>query len=103
MEMVETKENGSQRTLLECLSSIVENTAAGAGDEKTFNPDVYEEAKELAHGFDFSGGQIENIVRKKEIKFIIDGVDAGMEEIRDYCREELIEDASSVRKKIGFR
>ena len=62
-----------------------------------------EEARELAHGFDFSGGQIENIVRKKEIKFIIDGVDAGIEELRDYCREELIEDADSGRKKIGFR
>ncbi len=62
-----------------------------------------EEAKELAHSFDFSGGQIENIVRKKEIKFIIDGVDAGMEEIRDFCREELIENADSGRKRIGFR
>lgn len=62
-----------------------------------------EDARELAHGFDFSGGQIENIVRKKEIKFIIDGVDAGMEEIRGYCREEMIEDAGSGRKKIGFR
>lgn len=62
-----------------------------------------EDARELAHGFDFSGGQIENIVRKKEIKFIIDGVDAGMEEILGYCREEMIEDAGSGRKKIGFR
>lgn len=62
-----------------------------------------EDARELAHGFDFSGGQIENIVRKKEIKFIIDGVDAGIEEIRDYCREEMIEDAGKCRKKIGFR
>lgn len=62
-----------------------------------------EDARELAHGFDFSGGQIENIVRKKEIKFIIDGVDAGMEEIRGYCREEMIEDAGSGRKIIGFR
>ena len=62
-----------------------------------------EEAKELAHGFDFSGGQIENIVRKKEIKFIIDGVDAGMEEIRDYCHEEMIEDGERNRRKIGFR
>ncbi len=42
-----------------------------------------EDARELAHGFDFSGGQIENIVRKKEIKFIIDGVDAGMERSGD--------------------
>ena len=42
-------------------------------------------------------------MRKKEIKFIIDGVDAGIEELRDYCREELIEDADSGRKKIGFR
>ncbi len=32
-------------------------------------------------------------MREKEIKFIIDGVDAGMEEIRGYCREEMIEDA----------
>ena len=62
-----------------------------------------EDARELAYGFDFSGGQIENIVRKKEIKFIIDGVEAGLEEIRDYCREEMIEDAERNRKKIGFR
>ena len=44
-EMVETKENGARKTLLECLSSIVEKTAAGAEEEKTFNPDVYEDAK----------------------------------------------------------
>ena len=62
-----------------------------------------EDARELAYSFDFSGGQIENIVRKKEIKFIIDGVEAGLEEIRDYCREEMIEDAERNRKKIGFR
>ena len=62
-----------------------------------------EDARELALGFDFSGGQIENIVRKKEIRYIIDGVDAGMEEIRDYCREEMIEDVERNRKKIGFR
>ena len=46
METVEVKGKDSRKTLLECLSSIVEKTAAGAEDEKKFNPNVYEDAKE---------------------------------------------------------
>ena len=61
------------------------------------------QAKRLSDEFDFSGGQIENIVRKKEIRYIIDGVEAGFKEIRSYCLEEMIDDSGRGKRKIGFR
>ena len=61
------------------------------------------QAGELSDEFDFSGGQIENIVRKREIRYIIDGVEAGFKEIRGFCLEEMIDEAGSGKRKIGFR
>lgn len=60
-----------------------------------------EEADILAGDFDFSGGQIENIVRKREVRSIIDSTEPGFDEIRAFCSEELIEDGTG-RRKIGF-
>ena len=59
------------------------------------------EALELARDFPFSGGQIENIVRKREIKALIGPEEPGFDEIRAYCEEETLDDAPG-RKKIGF-
>ena len=59
------------------------------------------EATELATEFDFSGGQIENIARKKTVKALISGERPTISDIRDYCREENIEETST-RRKIGF-
>ena len=66
-------------------------------------PDLSEsEAKELAGDFDFSGGQIENISRKKMIKSILDGVEPDFREVRSYCGEELIDGKGGEGRKIGF-
>ena len=59
------------------------------------------EAEQLARDYDFSGGQIENIVRKKEVKAIIGLSEPGFAEIREFCDEEVIEDGA-LRRKIGF-
>ena len=65
-------------------------------------PELSEEnATQLACDFDFSGGQIENIARKKTVKALISGEKPTFEDIIDYCREENIEDTSA-RRKIGF-
>ena len=70
---------------------------------KSMIPDLSEEeARELAEGYDFSGGQIENISRKKMIKSILDGVEPDFSEVKSYCGEELIEGKGGEGRKIGF-
>ena len=59
------------------------------------------EAEELASSFNFSGGQIENIVRKREIKALIGPEEPGFDEVRAYCEEETL-DNTPKRKRIGF-
>ena len=60
-----------------------------------------EEATQLAQDFNFSGGQIENIARKREVSSIIGLVEPSYTQIREFCTEEIIEDKTS-RRKIGF-
>lgn len=59
------------------------------------------EAHQLAADYPFSGGQIENISRKKTIRSLINGKEPSFADIRDFCSEELIEKDSG-KKKIGF-
>lgn len=54
----------------------------------------------LATRFDFSGGQIDNIVRKNEIHEIIHGISVDFNNIIDFCKTELLSKNSVVR--IGF-
>ena len=69
---------------------------------RTMIPELGEaEALQLASDFDFSGGQIENIARKKTVKSLISGETPTYTQIREYCQEETIGD-SPVRRKIGF-
>jgi len=66
-------------------------------------PDLSEaQARELAESYDFSGGQIENISRKKMIKSILDGIEPDFKEVKSYCGEELIEGKGGSGRKIGF-
>jgi SpoVK/Ycf46/Vps4 family AAA+-type ATPase len=58
------------------------------------------ECEELAMKFDFSGGQIDNIVRKNEIHEIIQGSTASFNTILDFCKEESLEKGNRVN--IGF-
>ena len=69
---------------------------------RTMLPELSEqEVALLAAEFDFSGGQIENISRKKTVKALISGQQPTFDEIREYCQEENIEDTRE-RRKIGF-
>lgn len=59
-----------------------------------------DEARQLALHFDFSGGQIENIARKRTVDYILSGKYASLDEIEGYCRAELLTGAE--RNAIGF-
>jgi hypothetical protein len=58
------------------------------------------EAEELAAEYDFSGGQIENIVRKRTVDSILSGSEPSMETMHEYCRSELLH--KNEKRKIGF-
>ena len=58
------------------------------------------DARQLAAHFDFSGGQIENIARKRTVDYILSGKYASVDEIEDYCRAELLN--GKERRTIGF-
>jgi SpoVK/Ycf46/Vps4 family AAA+-type ATPase len=59
-----------------------------------------DDALRLAAHFDFSGGQIENIARKRAVDYILSGKYASYDEIEGYCRAELL--GGKERKSIGF-
>ena len=59
-----------------------------------------DDARQLASHFDFSGGQIENIARKRTVDYILSGKFASLGEIEDYCRAELL--ANKGGRRIGF-
>lgn len=56
----------------------------------------------LAAQFNFSGGQIDNIVRKCEINEIVFGSQAGINDIINFCKEESLTSHPKARS-IGFR
>ena len=62
-----------------------------------------EEARRLAMGYNFSGGQIENIARKRAIDFILSGKHTSYEDIEAYCKVEILEKRNSKKSVIGFR
>jgi SpoVK/Ycf46/Vps4 family AAA+-type ATPase len=55
----------------------------------------------LAQQFELSGGQIENVVRKSEIEFILNGQDVNVETLLKFCSEETLLNGES-RNVIGF-
>lgn len=61
-----------------------------------------EDCEILASRFDFSGGQIDNIVRKNEINEIIHGSKVDMQMLLEYCKEEALTSQFS-RTQIGFK
>jgi SpoVK/Ycf46/Vps4 family AAA+-type ATPase len=60
-----------------------------------------EEAEALADTFDFAGGQIENIARKRLAASIISGVKPSLDTLATYCRDEALGGRDS-RNRIGF-
>jgi ABC-type oligopeptide transport system ATPase subunit len=61
-----------------------------------------DEAHLLASHFDFSGGQIENIARKRTVDYILSGKFASLDEIETYCQAELLGNKKEHRP-IGFK
>ncbi len=59
-----------------------------------------DDARQLAAHFDFSGGQIENIARKRTVDYILSGKFASLDEIEGYCRAEIL--TGKERRSIGF-
>lgn len=61
-----------------------------------------EDAYILAKRYDFSGGQIENIARKRAIDYVLNGKFATLQELEAYCKAEML-DKKVCRTPIGFR
>ncbi|KPK83078.1 MAG: hypothetical protein AMS27_13360 [Bacteroides sp. SM23_62_1] len=57
-------------------------------------------AKDLAGEFDFTGGQIDNIVRKFMTEDILNSRRPGIERIREFCLDETL--VGGERRRIGF-
>jgi len=55
----------------------------------------------LSNRFDFSGGQIDNIIRKNEIYEIIHGISVDFKNILEFCKSELLVKDNLL--KIGFK
>ena len=56
----------------------------------------------LAARYDFSGGQIENIARKRTVDMILQGAEPSFEQLDEYCRSEMLGQPERSRRKIGF-
>ena len=62
-----------------------------------------EECEHLASEFDLTGGQMDNIARKSEIHFIMNGNNPSFEKVTAYCHEELAITTKIEVNVIGFR
>ena len=60
------------------------------------------DALHLATHFDFSGGQIENIARKRTVDYILSGRYASLDEIEAYCQSEILDDRKERHHIAGF-
>lgn len=61
-----------------------------------------EDAHTLAVNYNFSGGQIENIARKRTIDYILSGELATLDRIESYCQNELLDDKKERQHIAGF-
>ena len=60
-----------------------------------------EDAAQFAKDYDFSGGQIDNIVRKVAMNEVLTGERPDISEINDLCKTEKIENPDGA-KRMGF-
>ena len=58
-----------------------------------------EQCQILAHKYDFSGGQIENVTRKSTVEYILTGTQTSLEMVCRFCDEEIF---NTNTRKIGF-
>lgn len=69
---------------------------------RTMMPTLSDKAASmLASSYDFSGGQIENIARKRTVEMIIGGVEPSIEKLHLYCQAEQLQKTQK-RNKIGY-
>ena len=69
---------------------------------KSMIPELTEtDAQLLSSKYEFSGGQIENIVRKRTIQSILTGTNIGMTDILSFCGEEEL-GSKGTKRVIGF-
>ena len=69
---------------------------------QTMLPTLSEQERlELANNYNFSGGQIENIVRKYTVDSILSEVTPTLETLHSYCQSESLY-KNEERKRIGF-
>ena len=61
-----------------------------------------EKAQQLATTYNFSGGEIDNIVRKAEMKEIISGKRTAFSDIIEMCKVEKLDAATGATKRMGF-
>lgn len=61
-----------------------------------------EDATVLAQRYDFSGGQIENIVRKSAVDYILTGTNANLEQLDKFCQSEILDSKQQCQRISGF-
>jgi len=59
-----------------------------------------DEARQLAEAYNFSGGEIDNIVRKATMSELLDGACPDFAAIQQFCKEERLQTGGS--RRIGF-
>lgn len=70
---------------------------------RTMIPSLDEPAAHaLAERYDFSGGQIENIARKRTVDLILNGAEPSIERLHAFCRAEQLSDKPAARRRVGF-
>ena len=61
------------------------------------------QAQTLAEAYPLSGGQIENVVRKRSIDAILHGGRLELSRLQRYCEEESLQRVSVAVRRIGFQ
>ena len=70
---------------------------------KSMIPSLSDEfAMSLAKEYDLSGGQIENVARKRTVELILSGNEPSEEKMREYCAGEVLGSRQEKKTRIGF-
>ena len=59
-----------------------------------------QQVRTLANKYDFSGGEIENIARKRTVDFILEGEEMNFDQLCSYCDQERLNKTN--QRKVGF-
>ncbi|MDR3335404.1 MAG: AAA family ATPase [Treponema sp.] len=100
--LTQNMDNAFERRFLYKIEFAKPNLAARQSIWQTMIPALSDgEARKLASQYDFSGGQIENIARKRTIDSVISGMDPSIDTLIGFCQDELLARADT-GNKIGF-